>query len=187
MAIPDGFKLWKPADEDSFIIAYGSNLSEKRMKERCPSASFYGISVIHGYRMLFKHSLTGAYATIEQDANCQVPVVIYRVTAEDEARLDRFEGYPTYYRKQEFLLPVWAKNGMKRKRRAGCIAYIMRENRILGEPAEEYFSLLDHGYSRWGFDFGILFKALEDSIGRAEAKRWLNSYYSETQTGDEIR
>jgi len=186
MATHEGFKLWRPSDEDSFIIAYGSNLSEKRMKERCPGASFYGTSVIHGYRMLFKQSCTGAYATIEQDANCQIPVVIYRVTAEDETRLDRFEGCPRYYRKQEFLLPVWAGNRKRRKNRESCIAYIMHEYRILGEPTAEYFSLLDQGYRRWGFDHAVLFMAMEDSIGREAAKRWLNGFY-EKKTGDKSR
>lgn len=182
MALPKGMKLWKPSDEDSFIIAYGSNLVESRMKTRCPDAEVYGTSVIHGYRMLFKQSCTGAYATLEQDANCSIPVVIYRVTAEDEAKLDRFEGYPRYYRKQEFLLPVWARNGKKRKNRASCIAYIMHEYRLLGEPPAEYFSLLDDGYTRWGFDHEILFKALEDSIGKKEGTVWLNRFYEEKGT-----
>ena len=176
MALPKGFKLWKPIDEDSFIIAYGSNLSEERMKSRCPSAEVYGTSVIHGYRMLFKQSMTGAYATIEQDADSQIPVVIYRVTAEDEARMDRFEGCPRYYRKQEFLLPVWARNGRKRKSRSSCVAYIMHEHRVLGEPPVDYYSLLDQGYSRWGFDHEILVRALESSIGRKHAAIWLRNY-----------
>lgn len=175
MALVDGFRLWKPQDEDAFIVAYGSNLCLRRMKSRCPSAEVYGTSVIHGYRMLFKQSMTGAYATIEQDANCHIPVVIYRVTAEDEARLDRFEGYPRYYRKQEFLLPTWTLNGKKRRNRVNGIAYIMHESRLLGEPPEDYFELLLEGYDQWGFDQEILFTALEDSIGIRHAAVWLRN------------
>ena len=92
-----GFQLIRQEDNEVFCIAYGSNLDEARMKKRCPSAEVFGTSVIGGYRLLFKQSMTGAYATIEQDANCCVPVVIYRITAEDELKLDRFEGYPKYY------------------------------------------------------------------------------------------
>ena len=181
MALPKGLKLWRPSDEDSFIIAYGSNLAESRMKARCPSAEAVGTSVIHGYRLLFKQSMTGAYATIEQDANSMVPVVVYKVTAEDEAKLDRFEGYPKYYRKQEFFLPVKPMDG-RRRRRISCIAYIMREHRMLGEPSEGYFSLLEAGYSRWGFDFEVLFLALDSSIGRKESKTWLRRFYRENDT-----
>ena len=116
-----GFKLMKPEDNEVFCIAYGSNLDETRMKQRCPSAEVFGTSVIGGYRLLFKQSMTGAYATMEQDANCCVPVVIYRITAEDELKLDRFEGYPKYYYKRDFLLPVWGLNGRKKKlRRTSC-------------------------------------------------------------------
>ena len=109
-----GFQLIRQEDNEVFCIAYGSNLDEARMKKRCPSAEVFGTSVIGGYRLLFKQSMTGAYATIEQDANGCVPVVIYRITAEDELKLDRFEGYPKYYYKRDFLLPVWGLNGRKK-------------------------------------------------------------------------
>lgn len=171
-----GFRLIRPEDEPVFCIAYGSNLCEERMKARCPGAQVYGTSILHGYRLLFKHSLTGAYATIEQDANCEVPVLIYRMTASDEARLDRYEGYPKYYRKQEFLLPIRSPEGRKRRNRQFCIAYIMREHRTLGEPTADYFALLDNGYDRWGFDRTILNKALADSIGNQAGENWLKKY-----------
>jgi len=174
-----GFQLMRPEDNEVFCIAYGSNLDEARMKKRCPSAEVFGTSVIGGYRLLFKQSMTGAYATIEQDANCCVPVVIYRITAEDELKLDRFEGYPKYYYKRDFLLPVWSLNGRKKKLRRNCIAYILHEYRLLGEPGEDYFDLLDRGYDRWGFEKSILTKAMEDSIGRDAAALWLAEYYGE--------
>ena len=174
-----GFQLMRPEDNEVFCIAYGSNLDEARMKKRCPSAEVFGTSVIGGYRLLFKQSMTGAYATIEQDANSCVPVVIYRITAEDELRLDRFEGYPKYYYKRDFLLPVWGLNGRKKKLRRNCIAYILHEYRLLGEPGEDYFDLLDRGYDRWDFNKSILTKAMEDSIGRDAAALWLAEYYGE--------
>ncbi len=171
------FRLVRPEEDVVFCIAYGSNLCEARMKSRCPGAEVFGISTLHGYRMLFKQSMTGAYATIEQDANCEVPVLIYRMTASDEARLDRYEGYPKYYRKQEFLLPIRKTDGKRRRNRQYCIAYIMREHHTLGEPTADYFDLLNGGYRRWGFDSQILFKAVKDSIGIDAGEVWLNKYY----------
>ena len=174
-----GFQLMRPEDNEVFCVAYGSNLDETRMKKRCPSAEVFGTSVIGGYRLLFKQSMTGAYATIEQDASSCGPVVIYRITVEDELRLDRFEGYPKYYYKRDFLLPVWGQNGRKTKLRRTGIAYIRHEYRLLGEPGEDYFDLLDRGYDRWDFDKSILTKAMEDSIGRDAAALWLAEYYGE--------
>lgn len=46
-------------------IAYGSNMDEKQMAGRCPTARLLGTSELEGYRLLFKGSKTGAYATIE--------------------------------------------------------------------------------------------------------------------------
>ncbi|MBR1685438.1 MAG: gamma-glutamylcyclotransferase [Clostridia bacterium] len=176
-----GFRQIQPEEGEVFCIAYGSNLDEARMKKRCPTAEVFGTSVIGGYRLLFKRSLTGAYATIEQDANGCVPVLIYRMQMDDELKLDWYEGYPKYYYKRDFLLPVWGLNGRKRKLRRNCIAYILHEYRQLGEPDEAYFDLLDRGYERWGFDKAILQKALEDSIGREPANLWLAEYYEEEE------
>lgn len=175
-----GFRLFRE-NEEVYCIAYGSNLNEERMKKRCPKAEAFGTSMIYGYRLLFKQSMTGAYATIEQDANCCVPVLVYKMTADDEQRLDRFEGYPKYYYKRDFLLPVWGLNGRKKKLRRNCIAYIMHEYRLLSEPGEEYFDLLDSGYERWGFDKGCLVKAMEDSIGKEAATQWLAEYYDDEE------
>ena len=41
---------------DRFYLAYGSNLSLERMKNRCPDAVAFGTAVIPGYRLLFKRS-----------------------------------------------------------------------------------------------------------------------------------
>lgn len=174
-----GFKLVHPEDDEVFCIAYGSNLCEARMKERCPEAVVFGTSMIHGFRMLFKKSMTGYYATIEQDANCSVPVLIYRMTEEDEARLDRYEGFPKYYYKREFFLPVWGLNSRKKRNRRNCIAYIMYEYRLLGEPSREYYQLLDEGYERWGFHKEDLEMALINSIGYKQAEAWLTAYRKE--------
>ena len=173
------FTLVQPENEEVFCIAYGSNLNVERMRQRCPGAEVFGTSTILGYRMLFKQSMTGAYATIEQDANSCVPVVVYRMTAAAEARLDRFEGYPKYYYKREFFLPVWNLSGRKLKKRRSCIVYIMHEHRHLGEPSMDYFRLLDDGYDHWCFDKAPLEAALDNSIGYKQAAAWIRAYEKE--------
>ena len=160
-----------------YYAAYGSNLDVERMKRRCPGAKIVGTAAIRGYRLLFKRSLTGCYATIEQDANCCVPVLVYRMTDADEERLDRYEGYPRYYYKMEFLLSVKGLNGKRMKEMKNCVAYVMHEYRLLGCPEEEYFEHLDLGYSKFGFDRSILEKAVDDSIGTDSAEAWLGRYY----------
>ena len=55
-----------------YYLAYGSNLSLERMAKRCPDTIAAGISKIPGYRLLFKKSGSGFYATIEQDEERQL-------------------------------------------------------------------------------------------------------------------
>lgn len=142
-------------------IAYGSNMDEEQMRLRCPNAKLLGKSTIYGYRLLFKGSLTGAYATIEKDENGCVPVLLWEIAPSDEARLDRYEGFPNFYYKKD--LPV----KLGRVSRRG-MAYIMHESRRFGEPWHEYYALLESAYQRYGFDLEILEDAWRFSVRNAK-------------------
>ena len=72
-----------------YYIAYGSNINVWRMRSRCPKAEVLGTATLKGWELLFKKSKTGAYLTIEENPDCTVPAVIWSVTSEDEAMLDR--------------------------------------------------------------------------------------------------
>ena len=110
-----------------YYLAYGSNLDMERMGKRCPYAVVVGTTEIKGYRLLFKKSKTGCYATIEQDANESVPAVVWKLSEYDELLLDRYEGCQRYYYKKQFQLPVWNLNGNRMKKAKPCIAYVMHE------------------------------------------------------------
>lgn len=178
-----GFELFKldlgttqARKPSRYYVAYGSNLSVERMESRCPYAEVIGTSVIPGYRLLFKKSQTGFYATIEQDANCSVPVLVYKISEYDETLLNRYEGFPKHYYKRYFWLPVTRLSGKRMKEKKNCMAYVLHEERLLGEPSMEYFGLLDAGYQDWEFDIDILDKALRDSIGTKAAEKYLDLY-----------
>ena len=179
----NGFRLFRDIDVLGhkpciFYLAYGSNLSLERMQSRCPDAEVVSKTEIPGYRLLFKKSASGFYATIEQDANCRVPVLVYKISEYDEALLNRYEGYPKHYYKKHFQLPIKTMKGGRLKGTKQCMVYVLHEDRLLGEPTMEYFNLLDEGYAKWGFDTEILDKALADSIGVKPAKEYLRQYQS---------
>ncbi len=159
-----------------YYLAYGSNLCLERMKKRCPDAEAAGTTKIPGFRLLFKKSGSGFYATIEQDANCSVPAAVYKISEYDETLLNWYEGYPKYYYQRYFQLPVTTLRGGRLKGLKQCMAYVLHEERLLGTPTVEYFRLLDDGYSAWGFDAEILDKALSDSVGVKTARVYLNEY-----------
>lgn len=156
-----------------YYLAYGSNLDMERMGHRCPYAVPVGVTEIYGYRLLFKKSKTGCYATIEQDANESVPAVVWLLSEFDELLLDRYEGCPRYYYKKQFQLPVWNLDGHRMKKLKTCMAYILHEERQLGCPSHEYFDLLEDGYTEWGFPTDTLHSGLSSSIGKAAAVEFL--------------
>ena len=80
-------------------FAYGSNMDEKRMRRRCPSAQFLFIARLPGFRLAFTHYSTinrCGTADITPDKNCEVWGVVYQV--KDEHRWNVTQGTPSVKR-----------------------------------------------------------------------------------------
>jgi len=148
--------------KNRYYIAYGSNLNIDQMRMRCPHARIIGTSNITDYELLFKGSRTGAYLTIEPKVGANVPVAVWETTEEDEARLDRYEGFPTFYYKAEMILPIKGIRTGETKERIVYV-YIMHEDRSLGIPSRYYVDTCLEGYRSFGFDERYLFDAIKVS------------------------
>ena len=138
-------------------IAYGSNMDEGQMQLRCPDAKLIGKGTIKGWRLMFKGSLSGNYATIERDENCEVPILLWKISAADEKKLDRYEGCPHFYYKRN--IEVEMENGKTVK----GMVYIMHEERKLGLPSAHYYKILSDAYEKFEFDLKILEEAINFS------------------------
>ncbi len=147
-----------------YYIAYGSNLNIPQMKHRCPDARILGTANIRGWELLFKGSKTGSYLTIEKREGGKVPVAIWEVTEDDEAALDRYEGYPSFYYKKDFKVTC---RGIVTGRRkvVDAFAYIMHEDRPLGVPTAFYMQTCLEGYETFRFERSVLIAAFEKSKG----------------------
>ena len=146
-----------------YYIAYGSNLNIPQMRMRCPGARIIGTSVIEDYQLLFKGSKTGSYLTIEPQEGATVPVGVWEVSADDELRLDRYEGFPTFYYKKELEITY---TGIKtgKKRRCQAFVYIMHEDRPCGRPSKGYVLTCLDGYRDFGFEEKYLSRAIIESL-----------------------
>lgn len=151
-----------------YYIAYGSNLNSRQMQVRCPGAQAVGTAVLEGYRLMFKGSRTGSYLTVEPEEGCSVPVAVWEVTAADERALDRYEGFPVLYYKQELRLPVKGVEDGKAHNRTAFV-YIMREERPFGIPSRRYMETCAEGYRDFGFDIETLMEAFAFSKEKAGA------------------
>ena len=78
-------------------IAYGSNMVAEQMAHRCPNARLLGTGWLLNHRLEFY-----LHATVEKTRSkgARVPVAVWEIDEADEMRLDRYEGYPTYYVKR---------------------------------------------------------------------------------------
>ena len=141
-------------------IAYGSNLNVPQMRMRCPHATILGTANLKGWELLFKGSKTGSYLTIEECTGGTVPVVIWEVTAADEAALDRYEGFPNFYYKKDIKLQYKGIRTGKR-RTVTAFAYVMHEDRPIGIPTNFYMRTCLEGYDTFYFDKNILIDAYD--------------------------
>ena len=127
-----------------YYIAYGSNLNVPQMRMRCPGATILGTADLKGWELLFRGSKTGSYLTIEEKDGGSVPVVIWEVTPTDEAALDRYEGFPSFYYKKDIRLQY---KGIRSGRR-----------RI---PSNFYMRVCLEGYDTFFFDRNVLLAAYD--------------------------
>ena len=101
-------------------------------------------------KYLAKGSKTGSYLTIEKTDGFTVPVGVWAVTEADEKRLDCFEGYPTFYYKENLNITYMGLLS-KKGHRVNAFIYIMHEDRPFGIPSQLYVNTCLHGYT----DFGL--------------------------------
>ena len=153
--------------KEKIYLAYGSNMDLVQMEHRCPGAQLLGKAELEGWRLLFKGSLTGSYATIEQEEGYRVPVLVWAVSAAHEASLDRYEGFPTFYYKREIPIqnfePFDFAAPLDSEPPAAGMAYVMHEERQLGVPEPWYYDVLLQAYWLFDFDDQILKKGLDAS------------------------
>ncbi|HEX4060111.1 MAG TPA: gamma-glutamylcyclotransferase [Streptosporangiaceae bacterium] len=87
----------------ALYAAYGSNMDSAQMSERCPHSPQHGSGWLEGWRLTFGGSdlgWEGALATIVEDDDERVFVVLYDLSDTDEAALDHWDGFTLdYYRK----------------------------------------------------------------------------------------
>ena len=136
------------------------------MDYRCPDARIVGTAELKDYRLLFKGSKSGNYLTVEPAEGYSVPLAVWAVTEDDEWNLDRYEGCPTFYYKQELPISVTGPSGRSVQKNA--FIYIMREERPVGIPSHQYMVTCMEGYRNFGFDLQVLFRAYKESEEESE-------------------
>ena len=148
-----------------YYLAYGSNLDVEAMAIRCPNATAVGTAEIKDYELFFKGSDNSAFLTIEPKDGSTVPVAVWEVDADDERRLDRYEGYPNFYYKKEIEIPYKELHG-EAKHTVTAFVYIMHEEYSRALPSPDYLRTCLKGYEEFGFDAHPFYEAIMKSVRR---------------------
>ncbi len=79
----------------TLYAAYGPNMDPRKMSARCPHSPLQGTGWLLGYRLTFggeEFGWDGALATVVEDPESSVFVVLYDMADSDERTLDSWEG-----------------------------------------------------------------------------------------------
>ena len=152
---------------DRYYIAYGSNLSIEQMKVRTPNAVIVGTGMLKDWRLLFRQ-----FATIKKCKGFSVPVLVWKISEQDERSLDRYEGFPRFYIKKNLTLAVTSLDGSDLGELSAMV-YIMTKKATEARgvnplPSKYYYSVLDAGYKTFVFDSKILNEAVMEAFGRSQ-------------------
>lgn len=155
-------------------VAYGSNLNIKQMAYRCPTAKLVGKGTIENYELQFKGMPHCSYATIAPCIGKSVPVALWELQPRDERLLDRYEGYPSHYFKQD--IPVKMNNGEE----LSAMVYIMDLKQKFGLPSSNYYYTVLQGYHDCNLDDSVFKDAVKNS-----ADRFMEEQNSEPNLSDD--
>jgi gamma-glutamylcyclotransferase (GGCT)/AIG2-like uncharacterized protein YtfP len=114
-------------------FSYGANMDLDKMFDRCPNAKFIEEGELKGYRFIIN---THGVASIVPDEASSVSGIIWKISEDDEAFLDHFEGVKGgWYTKHTVAVGEIADN----TKVYDCLVYVASDSKE-GKPIEDYFT-----------------------------------------------
>jgi len=130
-----------------YYFAYGSNLNQRQMLERCPDSKPVFTASLPNYKLVFvgwSRQWRGGVVSIRPFRGEKVLGAIYEVSDKDLKRLDNYQGYPNNYTRLN--VTVFEEGGEPIK----AITYIKSGQSDEAQPSKEYLALIQQGYRDWG-------------------------------------
>jgi hypothetical protein len=145
-------------------FAYGSNMSVRDMRARCPDAAALGVATLTGWRFVINPD---GYGSIAPRAGGIVYGVLWRLGPRELAAINAYENVAggLYARR---MLPV-----LRDGRRAAALVYIARRDGE-GTPRPGYIELVVAAARDWGLPERYI----------ASLRRWSPSAYGGARAKD---
>ena len=128
-------------------FAYGSNLNHFQMKRRCKDSIYLKKINLKDFKLTFRSKYRAA--DIETKKNSIVPGGLFKISKNDEKKLDIYEDFPKLYKKHYFY--YYGKKVM---------TYIMSNKTVFRYPTEKYLNTIKQGYKDCKLDKKNLIKTL---------------------------
>ncbi len=126
-----------------YYFAYGVNLNQKQMKDRCPDSKPLFTAVLPNYKLVFvgwSRQWRGGVASIKSYRGERVRGAIYEVTEACRQRLDRYEsGY------SRLKVTVFGEDDEPIE----AITYVKTGQLEDATPSKEYLAVLQQGLRDW--------------------------------------
>lgn len=146
-----------PSDK-SLYFGYGSNLWLDQMHRRCPDSKYVGVAVLHDWRWTIS---TRRYANVVPSKGDIVYGLIYKLSEDDEGKLDGYEGVPYSYVKKTLPLS-WVKGSGVKEGTFDGLVYVDVVRLQTGEPHTEYIHRMNMG--------------INDAIQEGVPKEYIDKY-----------
>lgn len=129
--------------DKTYYFAYGSNMSQRRMRERVGDFLDPNPAELYDYKLVFNKKADSGnhtYANVKKSPDSITYGVLYQITERELNILDRYEGYPNHYNR--VLKDVFLKDGTQVK----AWVYIARKEKLYdGFPTSQYLDYLLEG------------------------------------------
>lgn len=129
-------------------FAYGSNMSTAQMSKRCPNAIKIGVATLTGYKFMINER---GYAGVIEKQDASVIGVLWKISREDKAKLDVYEG--AHLENGAYYLKTLAVAAAIES--VDALVYIAR-NTVPGRPNEGYLERIIEAAGDHGVDAGYV-------------------------------
>ncbi len=127
-------------------FAYGSNMSWEELRSWCPNAEFVTIARLPDHRLDFtrySRRRRGGVADVIPSKGDDVWGVVYDIPSDELPALDRKEGVPNAYQRQDVSVIVQSEE------RAETLTYTVVQKVPTERPSQAYIDLILKGAREW--------------------------------------
>ena len=126
-----------------YYFAYGANLNQKQMKERCPDSKPLFTAVLPNYKLVFvgwSRQWRGGVASIKSFRGERVRGAIYEVA---EACLQRLDRYESGYNRLKVTVVGEDDEHIE------AVTYVKTGRLEDATPSKEYLAIIQQGLRDW--------------------------------------